>query len=374
MTVFNLPDLGEGLPDAEIVEWFVKPGDTIEKDQPLVSMETAKAIVDIPSPYSGSVSKLFGGAGDIIETGQPLVEFDTGETQATPPAAAQDAGTVVGEVEARDEVVNEKASRVGNKGPGVKATPAVRALARRLDVQLSTVSPSGPNGTVTAADVQRVAKRLGELGPLEPLRGVRRAMARSMSQAHAEVVPATVFDDADIDTWPESQNTTIRLARAIVAGCRAEPALNAWYDSHSTGRRLLKKIDLGLAVDTGEGLFVPVLRNIADRDETDLLAGLETMKRDVRARKVPPEEMRGYSIMLSNFGAIGGRYAAPVVVPPAVAIIGAGKARAQPVAVGNEVVVHKVLPLSLTFDHRAVTGGEATRFLKMLVADLESPE
>ena len=145
-------------------------------------------------------------------------------------------------------------------------------------------------------------------------------MATRMAHAHAEVVPATVSDDADLNAWTAG-DVTIRIVRAIVAGCAAEPALNAWYDLQQQGRRLHRKIDLGIAVDTGDGLFVPVLRDVANRPPADLRRGLERMKADILARKIPPEELRGATITLSNFGTLSGRYAAPVVVPPQVAIL-----------------------------------------------------
>ncbi|MGH6952913.1 MAG: 2-oxo acid dehydrogenase subunit E2, partial [Alphaproteobacteria bacterium] len=197
--------------------------------------------------------------------------------------------------------------------------------------------------------------------------------AQRMAQSNAEVAPATVIDDADVDSWAERDDVTARLIRAVVAACRAEPSLNAWYDSKAGARRLHKKIDLGMAVDTEEGLFVPVMRNVAVRDKADLRRGLERMKADIRARKIPPEELRGATITLSNFGSIGGRYAAPVIVPPQVAILSSGRIEPRVVAVEGLPTVRRTLPLSLTFDHRAVTGGEAARFLRAAIEDLEKP-
>ncbi len=369
--VFKLPDLGEGLPDAEIVKWHVAVGDVVKKDQPLVSMETAKAVVEIPSPDNGKIIMLYGKVGDIIATGNPLVEF-AGDEQGEASAVPVDKGTVVGKVAVGEEVVTERAIQVGKAAMGIRAMPAVRALARKLNVDLSFVTPSGKDGSITVADVQRVAKILQEVGPMEPLRGPRRAMARNMSMAHAEVVPVTVSDDADIHAW-EDGDTTMRLIQAMVAACKVEPALNAWYDSHAVGRRVLKKIDLGIAVDTEEGLFVPVLHDVGNRDPDDLRRGLNTMKDALRRRDVPPEQLRGNTITLSNFGTFGGRYADPIFMPPTVAILGAGRARDAVVALDEKPVVHKILPLSLTFDHRAVTGGEATRFLMAVIEDLEKP-
>ncbi|HUQ53170.1 MAG TPA: dihydrolipoamide acetyltransferase family protein, partial [Gammaproteobacteria bacterium] len=244
--------------------------------------------------------------------------------------------------------------------------------AQRLEVDLAIVTPTGPNDTITSKDVERVAKILKEVGPLEMLRGVRRTMARSMAQAHAEVAPVTVVDDADLHAWWGGKDTLmLRLIRAIAAGVKAEPALNAWYDSRAIGRRLLKSIHLGVAVDSPDGLFVPVLRDVGARTPEDLHEGLERLRRDVRARTIPPEELRGYTFILSNFGTFGGRYANPIVQPPTVAILGAGRVRKEVVAHDGQPAVHPVLPLSLTFDHRAVTGGEATRFVAQVIADLE---
>jgi 2-oxoisovalerate dehydrogenase E2 component (dihydrolipoyl transacylase) len=366
MKIFKLPDLGEGLQEAEIIEWRVKAGDEIQADQPLLSVETAKAIVDIPSPQSGRIVKLFGQPGDIVHLGAPLVAFEGAGDET-------DAGTVVGQMKVGQHIVQEAPAALGaGMGAGaIKAVPAVRALARKLDVDLAMVTPSGPDGVITAADVERVAKVLAELGPPEVLRGVRRAMAQNMARAQSEVAAATVIDDADIHAWPPHTDVTVRLIRALVAGCRAEPGLNAWFDGHTGRRHVLAKIDLGIAVDLPDGLFVPVLRDIAHRAAADLREGLDRMRADVRARRIPPEELRGNTITLSNFGMIAGKYAAPVVMPPTVAILGAGRIHEEVVPAMGVPAVHRILPLSLTFDHRVVTGGEAARFLAAAIADLQ---
>jgi pyruvate dehydrogenase E2 component (dihydrolipoamide acetyltransferase) len=208
---------------------------------------------------------------------------------------------------------------------------------------------------------------------VEPLRGVRRAMDANMAKAHAEVVPATVTDEADIGDWVPDTDVTSRLVRAIGRACMAEPALNASYLGRDVGRRLNTHVDLGIAVDTEDGLFVPVLRNVTARTADDLRRGLEAMKADVRARTVAPEHLKGQTITLSNFGVFGGRHAALVVVPPQVAIVGAGRARQAVVPHADGIAVRTVLPLSLTFDHRVVMGGEAARFLQTLIADLQLP-
>ncbi|WJR75919.1 dihydrolipoamide acetyltransferase family protein [Bradyrhizobium sp. NP1] len=363
MRQFMLPDLGEGLQEAEIVTWYVNEGDHVVTDQPLVSVETDKAVVEIPSPSSGRIAHLFGAKGDLVKVGTPLVEFAEGPEQ--------DTGTIVGELGTGEHppVAGRPSARPAGQEPQV--FPAVRALARKLDVVLELIEPTGPGGTITRADVERAAKSMSPTGPAEPLRGLRRAMAQRMTTAHAEIVPATVTDESDIDDWRQGEDVTIRLARAIAAACKTEPALNAWYSSRTGERRLMQRIDLGIAVDTGGGLIVPVLRNVAERDVSDLRAGLDRLRADAIARSIPPGELRGATITLSNFGMIGGRFANLVIVPPQVAIVGAGRISERVVAHRGQPAVRRLLPLSLTFDHRVVTGGEAARFLVALKSDLE---
>ncbi|MBY4597507.1 2-oxo acid dehydrogenase subunit E2 [bacterium BD-1] len=447
--LFLLPDLGEGLPDAEIVEWLVKVGDVVKLDEPLVSMETAKAVVEVPSPYSGKVTRLAGGAGDVIETGHWLVEVeldpslpqraeaqDTGHSHghkpaaapapapapvgsasaattaptqvaaeaapAAAPAASSDAGTVVGAMQSSDAVRSEQAVAVG----GVKAMPAVRALAKKLKVDLARVRPTGADGVVTMADVKQAAAAgnaaLGTaprpaLPPLppagegrgespraaaapraaanydvdEPIRGVRRNMVRSMSAAHAEVVPTTLMDDADIHAWAPGEDIMARMIRALAVASAAEPAMNAWLNAKEGTLRRHARVDVGVAIDSAEGLFVANLRNVERLDAVQVRAALNRARDGVKNRTLPPEELRDYTIMLSNFGVFAGKYATPVVVPPCVAIVGAGRLHHAVVPVLGGLETHRIMPISLTFDHRAATGGEAARFLRALLDDLQ---
>lgn len=456
---FNLPDLGEGLPDATIVEWFVKEGDVIKLDEPLVSMETAKAVVEVPSPVSGKVLKLSGAAGDIIPTGSVLASFeidpnlpqradgqDTGHSHGHAPAPAaaaptpppiptaaptaapavaeeakaerDDAGTVVGAMQSSNAVHTEQALAVG----GVKAVPAVRATARKLGVDLSRVRATGADGAVTMADVKQAAAngtaKLGAApapvaaaaaayaapapaqvsapvqseartplsaagkpmrtqppgvvakGQPEPLKGVRRNMARVMADAHSKVVPTTLNDDADIHAWLPGNDVTARLVRSIVVAAQKVPAMNAWFDGEALTRTLHAQVDIGIAVDTDDGLFVPALRNADMLDARGIREGVNRLREQVESRSIAASELSGYTISLSNFGMFAGRYATPVVVPPCVAIVGAGRARHQMTPVMGGVEAHKVIPLSVTFDHRAATGGEAARFLRAMMDDL----
>ncbi|MFT4198002.1 MAG: dihydrolipoamide acetyltransferase family protein [Pseudoxanthomonas sp.] len=470
---FHLPDLGEGLPDATIVEWFVKEGDPIGLDEPLVSMETAKAVVEVPSPVSGKVVRLAGGPGAVVATGAMLAEFepdparpqraegqDTGHHHTAPPPApsgrraggegtqataaaaptqaataaektAADAGTVVGAMQASSAVQVEGAVSVG----GVRAVPAVRAMARKLGVDLARVHPSGEGGVVTMDDLKQAAANPAALlpspigrgvggegtvqagtapvavpssalrapspegrrenqrtqlsatgrpirtrppsvsasGQPEQLKGVRRNMARVMADAHAKVVATTINDDADIHAWTPGNDVSVRLVRAIVAACRAVPALNAWFDGDALTRTLHPHVDVGIAVDSDDGLFVPALRNADLLDARGVRDGIDRLRAQVLDRSIPAGELTGYTISLSNFGMFAGRYATPVVVPPCVAIVAAGRARHQMTPVLGGFESHKVIPLSLTFDHRACTGVEAARFLRALLDDLALP-
>jgi pyruvate dehydrogenase E2 component (dihydrolipoamide acetyltransferase) len=401
MTTFNLPDLGEGLPEAEIVAWHVAEGDTVKTDQLLVSVETAKAVVEVPSPYTGVVARLHAKAGDIVATGAPLVDFaetaasgaaakePRSETTAAGEAARDDAGSVVGSVQSGGELVEETAiaggSRRRDKGR-VKATPAVRAEAKRLGVDLAQVKATGRNGQVTAADLAAFSSRTARPaqrpkviravvpGQSEALRGPRRAMAQSMSRSRDEIALCTLFDDADIQEWLDKRDFTARILRATAAGCAAEPGLNAFFDAESMSRQVESRVDVAMAVDTEDGLIVPVIRHVQRMELDEIRAAVAKVKQATIERKVAPEDMVNYTITVSNFGMLAGRYATPLMVPPTVAILGTGKLQHDVVAVMGGIEVHRRIPLSLSFDHRCVTGGEAARFLAAVIQDLEKPQ
>jgi pyruvate dehydrogenase E2 component (dihydrolipoamide acetyltransferase) len=183
-----------------------------------------------------------------------------------------------------------------------------------------------------------------------------------------------VCDDADLNAWSKPGDYMPRLMRALIGAWRIEPALNAWYDAASNARALLGRVDLAIAVDTAHGLIVPVIRNIESKTPEQLRTAVAAQKSAAHQRSIPPEDLRDFTLMLSNFGTLAGRYGIPIVVPPAVAILGAGKVRTDAVAVGDRVAAHRRMPLSLSFDHRCITGGEACRFLAAVIADLETPD
>ena len=374
MSIFKLPDLGEGLPDAEIVEWHVKVGDKVEVDQPMVSMETAKAVVDVPVPMAGVVTQLFGEPGDVIDTGSALIEFNTGdgsqaekesntantnddsaaklraeaeqvlkdlhdnaESDTDEPEAKEAIGTVVGQMESSDAVLDNMTDFGGKK-----AAPAVRALAKKLKVDLSTVQATGAGGVIRPSDVKAAAANSTAKTPTQPkpaatstqatpqktapqksqvvvdnqwqqVKGSRRTMARVMQNAHANVVPTTIMDDADINNWQAGEDITARLIRSLVVAAQAEPTLNAWFDGDKLSRRLINHIDVGIAVDTEDGLFVPTMRHCNDMSPEQVRDAMNKIKNQVKSRSIPPEDMKDYTIMLSNFGVYAGRYATPVI-------------------------------------------------------------
>ena len=381
ISVFRLPDLGEGLTDADVVEWYVAEGESIALDQLVVALESAKAIVDIPSPVAGRVRRHCAQPGETVATGAPLVEFEVegdGEASSASGAGPGDRLATAGLDEPPSPAgSNEPPPPAGSdKVPAlaesnrIHAMPAVRAKARTLGVDLASVTGTGPGGRIRGADVERAAERAGH-GAGETLRGVRKTMAERMALSGARVVPVTVTEDADIGDWHGGEDVTVRLIRAILAGCAASPALNAWLDDGAARRTLHRAVHVGIAADTGDGLFVPVLRNAGTKGPAALRAEVDRLRAAAAARSLAPEELDGATITLSNFGMLAGRYATPVVVPPQVAILGAGRAREEPVARGGEVTIRRRIPLSLTFDHRACTGAESSRFLAAVVADLE---
>lgn len=343
MKVFNLPDLGEGLPDAAIVKWHVNVGEQIAVDQLLVSVETAKAIVDIPSPQSGIIEQLCANIGDVVSTGKPLVLF-------------------------KSEPDSEVKTVTKAETTTVKATPAVRTLAKNLNLDLSTIKPTGPNNTITMEDLKN--NKNSEHSPQwKPIDHVVRTMALAMQKSLLEVVPATIFEDLIL---PEVLNLdlTVSLMQAIAFASNIEPVINSWLKkdhNNNFQQKIFTAVNLGIAVDSKEGLFVPVIKDIANKSAEHLRTELNILRKHIDERTVPLEKLQDPTFILSNFGKFTGRYATPVILPPTVAILAVGKLRQQMVVVDGVAVIKHCLPLSLTFDHRVVTGGQAARFLAAIL-------
>ncbi|HLB56434.1 MAG TPA: dihydrolipoamide acetyltransferase family protein [Coxiellaceae bacterium] len=366
MKIFKLPDLGEGLPDAIIREWYVKVGDAVKKDQPIVAMETAKALVDVPAPFDTKIEKLFGNVNDTIETGKPLIGFEG----AAEIDEKKDTGTVVGKIEQSEKIIsgnlNLTDAVVNNN---IKATPAIRALARKLNIDLSTVKFSGDR--ITEDDVKKSAQKPGVTEAKdgwENLSNTKRAMVLSMQQSHHDIVPVTIIDEVDIHAWQGKQDITIRIIRAITAACKKEPALNAIFNGKNMQMKKFDKINLGLALDMPHGLYVPVIKDAANLSDEKIRETIEKFKSQAQTKSIAQADLKDPTIVLSNFGSIAGKYANPIILPPTVAIIGVGRITKN-VALdkNNKCELHKVIPLSLSVDHRAITGGEAARFLHAMM-------
>lgn len=381
MKTFNLPDLGEGLPEAQIQEWHVQEGDYIYKDQPLAMMETAKASVDVPAPFEGKVVKRFGEPGDTIYTGSPLVGFEDENDQASDDDSEQ--ATVVGQMSSEQTVLAEEkmatVERTGAKASTqVKALPAARALAKKHDLDINNVQASEKEGVITVGDVKRAIEQTKptEGGALqqgyEPLKGFRKTMARQMITAHETVVPATIYDDAFISHWGQKVDITVRLLRSVIKACAQSPNLNAHFDNDHLAMRLFDEINIGMAVDTEHGLFVPVIKNAEQLTDEELRQQIDHYKHKIKNQALTQSDMEGATITFSNYGTISGRYATPIIVPPTVAIVGVGRLHNEAVPSNGAVQIERAAPISLSFDHRAATGGEAARFLKAMIDTLES--
>jgi 2-oxoisovalerate dehydrogenase E2 component (dihydrolipoyl transacylase) len=377
MKAFLFPDLGEGLHEAQIVEWHVAEGDEVAADEPLLSVETDKAVTEVPAPWKGRIAKLCAAVGDTIQVGDVVVRYEGDDEVAT--AAATTGRHRAGPV--------ETAVRPSAATGRVRAMPAVRILAAELGIDLAGIAGSGPDGTVLARDLagalsrpRRGATDLPSTVPenaddsgWQPLSGVRRSMARNMERSRAEIAPATVHEEADVSAWPRRTDVTARLVRALLAGIAAEPALNGWFDA-VRGRRLHEALHLGVAVDIADGLVVPVLRDAGTVDARHLRSELDRLVEAARQRSLAPGELAGATMTLTNYGMIAGLHATPVVIPPQIAILGSGRIadRLKPAADGPRAA--RILPLSLTYDHRCVTGGEAARFLRAVIASLEAAD
>lgn len=345
MSVFQLPDLGEGLAEAEIVAWHVQPGERVTEDQLLVSVETAKAVVDIPSPWAGVIRRLLAEPGQVVPTHAPLVEFEDGDEAAAPPPPREDSGTVVGRMTGEAKTASHETFLLGRR--------------RNDQITAEQVLPRDRRPTATAALAG---------GDWEPLHGLRRQMAHSMTAARA-VALTTLHEEATLTGKKATQRLLPRLVRALVEAGRAEPALNAWFDAEGLRRRLLGALDLGLAVDTPDGLLVAVLPDAGQYDKAELRTVLDDLIERARRRALSPAELSGASFSLSSYGGLGGLWSTPQVVPPQVGILGVGRGRETLTPKGKAGVL---LPLSLSFDHRAVTGAEAARFLAAVIASLEA--
>lgn len=350
---FCLPDLGEGLINAEIVQWHINQGDSVIQGQPLVAVETDKAIVEIPAPCSGRIVELCADVGATVDVGAPLVIFD--------PAPRIDSAGIVGTLH---DGQTQGQEQTAPRKTRVRASPKARKRAQELGLNLSTLESA--TGVLQVSDVEQAAHP-------DRLTGVRKVMALRMADAHKRVARSTVTGESDISAWTSASTPLMRLIQAVAAACNAEPILNARFDDEANSLSQNETIDLGLAMDTPEGLFTPCIKDVARLSEAQLKARIKSLRADVEGRTVTPEALSSQTITLSNFGAFGGRHAEMIVVPPQVAIVGAGAIFERVVLVDGTPTPVRTLPLSITFDHRVVTGAQACRFLNVLCDSLSQP-
>ena len=411
---FRFPDVGEGIHEGEIVRWLVKEGDSVRPDQPLVEVETDKAVVEIPAPRAGTILHMAVGAGEKIQVGEVLVVI--GEAGERKSSAASASVSVVGsldmattELPPPPEVAQAARTASSAQPPRVLAIPSVRKLARDLGVELTQVTPTGPHGRIRREDVLHAAQQRpmppappapappvtpaglerDQHGPVEyePLSALRRTIAQAMVTAAATAVPVTTTDEADVTelvALRERSNAVAAehnvhvtllpfLMKAVVAALRQHPKLNASLDEAHNRLVLKRYYHLGIATDTSEGLIVPVVKDVDQKNMVTLATDLARLTDLARTRRIPLTDLRGGTFTISNYGAIGGIFATPMLHLPEVAILGVGKLLQKPVVHGGEVVIRTILPLSLTFDHRALDGAEAQRFLNELIAYLSNP-
>lgn len=432
--VFNLPDLGEGLEEAEIVEWKVAQGDVVELNQPLVEVNTAKAVVEIPSPFAGRIVALHGDAGDVVEVGQPLVTMEVETTaevaEPIPPeeVASEGVQAAAERTETRAEEAAERpkreavlvgygvdseegrpgrrprlrvpgTSRDGPKAERVGASPVVRRLARELGVDLATVRGSGPGGRVTREDIEQAAQEgLGTAAGAEeteaarpagaeeriPVRGIRRLVAQKMSRAWAEVPMVTTFRNVDathidalrVELSQDAGRKISPLAivvRALVEVCGEHPKLNSWYDAEAHEIVLMGPCHVGIATDTERGLMVPVVRDAGEKGVLTLADEIADLVSAARAGTATPQQLTGSTITVTNVGSFGSEYGTPIVNFPEAAILALGVVEPRALVVEGQIEARPAVTLSLTFDHRVLDGAEAGRGMTALQELLESP-
>ncbi len=386
---FKFPDVGEGIAEGEIVRWLVKEGDSVKEDQDLLEVETDKALLTLNSPYTGKVTQLHGKEGEIIKVGDVLTTIEAGGEQATAlEAEKRDSGTVVGTL-GDNEVVEVVRP--------VQATPAVRALAKQMQIDLASVKGTGPGGRITKEDVETAAAKTAPQAGAEadaygsvekiPLRGIRRTVAKRMAEASKRVAEVTIWEDADITELEQVRAKERKVAeekgvkltylpfliKAVLPALKVHPYFNASLDEAAEAIILKKYFNVGIAVDTPDGLIVFVIKDADKKNILDLAKETATLAEKARHRKIDLHELKGSTFTITNYGVVGASYGTPIINYPEVAILGLGKIEDRPVVRNGQIAIRKIMPLSLAFDHRVIDGVEAGRFLGVVIQHLEDP-
>jgi pyruvate dehydrogenase E2 component (dihydrolipoamide acetyltransferase) len=393
----RLPDVGEGIAEGEVVKWLVNEGASVNEDDLLVEVLTDKANVEIPSPVTGILSRIMAPPGRTVKVGEVLAYIETSGERPSP-GAREDAAPPPSRVTPPGEAPGARSSREGSPGPRGKeplATPAVRKLAKNLGVDLSAVHGTGPDGRVTEEDVRRPAgpEALLPVAPRPdeeriPFRGKRRMAARWMALSKTTVPHALLVDEADatallalrerIREVSERERVKITIlpfiVQAVVTALRLHPALNASLDEIREEIVLKKHVDIGIAVDVPGGLVVPVVRDAGGKTIVELAREIERLTEAVRAERVAPADLGGGTFTITSIGSIGGLFSYPVINAPEAGILAVHKIVRRPVIREGEVAARDMMYLSLSFDHRIVDGGAATRFMNDLIRQIEAPD
>ena len=422
---FLLPDLGEGIAEAQVIRVLVKAGDKISEDQYLMEVETDKAAVEIPSPFAGTAEQIHVAEGQTINVGEVIVTFDGGGSNGNKPAGSKKSKAAAAKLEPAAAAPKAHAAPKqadANRKTTASAAPAVRKLAREMKIDLDTVQGSGPGGRITREDLDCHVAGAGATAPAstqgdggitrkstildeapvipgepgtdkwgavhrEPLRQIRKTIAAQMSRASSTIPHVTHVDEANItdldrirralnkatDNNPKLTAMTF-LIKAICLAIRKFPIFNASFDEDA-GQIVYKNyINLGIAVDTERGLIVPTIRNTDQLTLRGIARELRKIAEQVRSNKFEIEDLRGGTFTITNVGALGGTINTPIINHPEVAILGLGRSRKMPIVVENdEISIGLILPLCLSFDHRATDGANAARFTTEIISYMEMP-
>ncbi len=400
MVDIKFPDVGEGVTEGTLVKWLVKVGDEIKTDQAVAEIETDKAIVEIPSPKAGKIAKLFGKEGDVIKVGSVIASL------ALPGEEVKISEAPAAKPEAKPEIKPEvKPPPMPER---VLATPSTRRLARELGVDISKVTGTGPGGRITDEDVKKfkeapmpmpevkpeavpVPEAAPEIKALEEriaVKGIRKTIADRMVKSLFTAPHVVSMDEADVTELVElrekekkaAEEKGIKLTylafivKAVTVALRQHPNLNASLDSEKNEIVLKHYYNIGIAVDTPDGLMVPVIKNADQKSIMELAQETERLAMEARNRKIKLPDLKGNTFTITNIGSIGGIFSTPIINPPDVAILGVHRIRDMPVVVGGEIKIRKILPLVISFDHRVLDGAQAARFMNTLIEHLKDPD
>jgi pyruvate/2-oxoglutarate dehydrogenase complex dihydrolipoamide acyltransferase (E2) component len=360
---FKLPDLGEGLQEGEVARWLVAEGDEIVEDAPLVEIQTDKTTVEIPSPAAGRVARILVAEGDVVPVGTVLVVIGEGGPLAEPPRA-EPPGTSAA-----------RAADAAAPPSRVQATPVVRRIAQELGVDLASVTATGPGGRVSEDDVRAAAEGSSGLprapaeGRRERVRGVRRQIVEHLTRAHHEVPAVTYVEECDF-SHVDPKLLLPAVLQATAASLAEFPELNARLEGDEIV--YLSRYDIGVAVQTDDGLLVPVVRGCDTRSLEELRTEVDELARKARAGELAADELRGSTFTVTSAGKLAGLFVTPLVNHPEVAILGVHRIGPRPVVRDGEIVVRPVGNLSVTFDHRVVDGARAAGFTLAVIARLEA--